>query len=312
MLKPDAFVHDTSTSMPRVQPVEGVPTRIDVAFTNKSGVEKKGIRKEAERKLKQLAPALMRLLSADEFVMYLAGSCSPMSCLEQYTFGYFSQFVSRVTLVFTNKRILAFRVDTKGRWRGNLRGCALGDVKSAKGTGWLLRCLKLQYANGKRESYWAMKSSDQAKLKVILPKLLEANAGSQTAAQAMKPLCPTCFTVLVEQQYECAGCGQKFRGEESLWWRTFIPGGAYFYARQTGMGVLHAFVDTIIMFELLVAVFAPLEPGDTRENFVVGAGIVAFVLLLERSIALWHARRFVREFIPIEGTTKVQAAGAGR
>jgi hypothetical protein len=315
MLRADALLSDNPTTMPIVQPVEGVPTRTDVAFTNKSGVEKRGVRKDAEKALHKLAPGLRRLLAPDEFVVYVAGACAPMSGLEQYTFGYFAQFVSRVTLVFTNMRILAFRVDRGGKWRNSLRGCSLGDIQSAKLSGFLLtRTLKLQYANGKKESYWAMKLRDKAKLKAIMPKLLEANAGSQTPAQAMQPLCPTCAAVLTDRQYECNGCGQKFRNEQSLWWRAFIPGGAYFYAKQTGMGLPHAVVDTFITIDFLlvmVAVFTA-KAVERSQDFWIGVGFITFILLFERSIALWHARRFVREFIPIDGTARIaQAAGVG-
>jgi hypothetical protein len=314
LLKPEAFIHDNASSMPQVQPVAGIPTRIDVAFTNKAGVEKGGIRKSAEKTLMLLAPALRQLLRPNEFVLYTAAASAPMSGLEQYTFGYFAQFVSRVTLVFTNLRILAFRVDTKGKWRNSLRGCALGDIKSGKISGWISASLKLQYANGKKESYWAIKSRDKAKLKVIVPRLLEANAGEQTPAQAMQPLCPICAAVLVAKQYECNGCGQKFRNEDSLWWRTFIPGGAYFYAKQGGMGVLHAVVDSFVFLEfLLIAIGIAIGgPAERTQDAWIAVAWIAFLLLFERSIALWHARRFVREFIPIEGTARSQGAAAGR
>jgi hypothetical protein len=316
MLRPDAMLSDNPTSMPVVQPIEGVPTRTDVAFTSKSGVEKRGVRKAAEKALRSLSPVLKRFLVPEEFVVYVAGACSPMNGWEQYTFGWFAQFVSRVTLVFTNMRILAFRVDTKGKWRNSVRGCWLGDVQSAKLSGWLLvKYLELRYANGKKDRYWAMKLGDKTKLKAILPKLLDSNTGKQTAAQGMQPLCPTCAAALVEKQYECNGCGQKFRCEDSLWWRAFIPGAGYFYAKQTGMGILHAVVDTFLTLEfllVLIGVFTA-KPQERTQDFWIGAGMITFFLLLERAIALMHAQRFVREFIPIEGTSRMaQAAGAGR
>jgi hypothetical protein len=314
MFKAETLVHENSASVPQVRPVEGVPTRVDLAFTNKAGVVKNGIRKDTEKMLRNLRTPLQRLLAPDEFVVYVAGACAPMSGVEQYTFGYFAQFVSRVALVFTNKRLLAFRVNHKGAWRNSLRGCPWGDVQSGKLTGWLLRCLKLQYANGKKESYWALKARDKAKLNIVVPKLLEANAGAQTHAQSMQPLCPTCAATLVERQYECTACGQKFRSEDSLWWRTFIPGGAYFYAKQTGMGIMHAIGDTFIFLETLVLFAAALAakpqsktPAKPQDFWLV-FGVFFLLLLFERSIALWHARRFVREFIPIEETARRQSA----
>src|SRR5512146_1421032 len=132
MIRAETLIHESAPALPQLRPVQGVPVRVDVAFTNKDGVEKNGIRKDAEKMLSKLGPALQRLLAADEFVVYLAGACAPMTGLEQYTFGWFAQFVSRVALVFTNQRVLAFRVNTNGEWRQSLRACALGDVQSAK------------------------------------------------------------------------------------------------------------------------------------------------------------------------------------
>ena len=314
MLRPDALLSDNPRSMSIVKPIEGIATRTDAAFTDKAGVEKSGVRKDAEKALKQLAPVLSRMLAREEFVIYVAGGCAPMNGVEQYTFGYFAQFVSRVTLVFTNSRLLAFRVDSKGRWTKSVRACSLGDIQSAKATGLLFRYLKLKYANGKKESYWSLKRRDIVKLSAILPKLLEANAGKQTPAQGMQAICPTCAAALVEKQYECNGCGQRFRSEDSLWWRAFIPGAGYFYAKQSGMGVLHAVVDSFITLEfvlVIVGAFVPAAGAQPKDAWFV-VGWITFLLLLERSIALSHARRFVREFIPIEGTARAaQAAGAG-
>ncbi len=311
MLSQQTLIHDTATT-PQLRTIEGVPVRTDVAFTDKKGAEKKAIRKDAEKALKMLGPALQRLLARDEFVVYLAGGCAPMKPLEQYTFGYFAQFVSQVKLVFTNQRVLAFRINHDGKWRQSLRGCALGDLSSAQATGWLVGYLKLQYASGKKESYWAVKGRDKAKLQVLLPKLMDG--GAQGHAQGMQPLCPTCGAALTERQYACSGCGQKFRSEESLWWRTFIPGAAYFYARQTGMGVLHAITDSFLSlyFLLMVAGAFSVTAADKKQDVWIAVGFILFLMLIERSIALFHARRFVREFIPEEGTAHGAMATAAR
>lgn len=313
MLKADVLIHDTAISMPQVQPVEGVPVRIDVAFTDKNGKENRSVRKQAEKALKNLGPGLLKVMAPNEFVIYMAGACAPMSGVEQYTFGYMAQFVSRVMLVFTNQRLLAFRIDSNGKSRQSLRGCSLGDIKSTKLTGWLVRYMKLQYSDGAKENYWAMKSADKTKLKVILPKLLEACAGSVPAAQNMQQLCPMCSAALVKGVYECAGCGQKFRDEGSLWWRVLIPGAAYFYAKQTGIGLLHAIGDTIVTLEFLILWFAAVAApaAEKTQDFWVGVGFVTFLLGFEKLIVLWHARRFVREYIPLDDASTMTAKSAG-
>lgn len=131
----------------------------------------------------------------------------------------------------------------------------------------------------------------------------------------MQPLCPSCSAVLVQQQYECTACGQKFRDESSLWWRVLIPGAAYFYARQTGIGLLHTIGDAFITLEFLLVWFAAVAAPAAQKNqeFWIGVGFITFLLVFEKSIVLWHARRFVREFLPVEGTAHSAAAmTAGR
>jgi hypothetical protein len=95
---------------------------------------------------------------------------------------------------------------------------------------------------------------------------------------------------------------------------SIIPGGAYFYARQTGLGALHAIVDSFITLEVLLTLAAAfsLKPQQRTADFWLGFGVIIFVWLLERSIALWHARRFLREFIPMDGTVPMQSAVAAR
>lgn len=307
MLRADAPVLDTSSVLPVVQSIAGVPTRTDVAFTNKSGVEKRAIRKEAEKHLKKLAPVLLRLLQKDEVVLYVAGGCAPMTGVEQYTFGIFAQFVSRVTMVFTNMRVFAFRVEHNGNWRESLKVCALSEIASAKASGVILtRYLKLTYANGKKESYWALKQRDKVKLKTLMAKLVEPPTGAARYGQGMRPVCPTCFSDLAEGHYECSPCGQRFREEHSLWWRSFIPGAVYFFAKQTGMGILHAIFDSLVTLEVVILTIGTftMTRAEKGQDYWVGAGFIVLLWLFERSVALWHARRFVREFIPIPGTSR--------
>jgi len=215
--------------------------------------------------------------------------------------------------VFTNQRILAFRVDSDGKWRKSLRACFLGDIRSAKPSGFIVGYLKLEYANGKKESYWAMKSRDRAKIKDMLPRLMSAGAPAGNR-RTMQALCPTCGAALIEKHYSCAGCGQKFRSEESLWWRTFIPGAAYFYARQTWMGVMHAISDGIIFlyFLMMLAGAFAQSAAQKKADLWIAVGFVAFILIFERSIALFHARRFVREFIPLEDPAGMAMTASAR
>jgi hypothetical protein len=302
----------------RVSSFNSIPVREDILFANAKGEEKARIRNAAQKRLSHLGPALQKLLTQDEIVLFTARAQMPMSGLEQYSLGWFAQIVGLVTLVITNKRLLAFRVNRDGSWRENVRSCAYGDIKDAKFVGFISHYATLKYADGTKEKYWGLDRAAQKMLGLLLPTLLQASSEETTATKAMASLCPACTAQLRWKNYECQSCGQKFRDESPLPWRILIPGGVYFYARQTGLGIVHALVDTIFMLETLalLVVFATSSAAQ-RQNVTITLGYWAFLLLIEKAIAFGHARKFLREFIPVPGTSRAEiprfsAATAGR
>jgi hypothetical protein len=302
----------------RVSSFNAIPVREDILFANAKGEEKAGIRKAAQKRLSQLEAALQKLLSQDEIVLFTARAQMPMSGLEQYSLGWFAQIVGLVTLVLTNKRLLSFRVNRDGSWRENVRSCAYGDIKDAKFAGFITHCATLNYADGAKEKYWGIDRAAKKMLRLLLPTLLQASSQERTATKAMVSLCPVCTAQLRSRSYECQSCGQKFRDESPLPWRIVIPGGVYFYARQNGLGMVHALVDAIFMLETLaLSIVFATSVGIQRQNAAIALGYWAVLLLIEKAVAFGHARKFLREFIPIAGTSraampKLSAATAGR
>src|SRR5215469_6777925 len=122
MLKSDQPI--LPNTFPKTSFLGSVPTREDVLFANYKGEENARIREAAKERIGKLGVALSRLLTKDEVVLFTATGSAPMNALEIYTLGSMGRNASRVTLVFTQQRVLAFRVDRQGNWRGSVRGCA--------------------------------------------------------------------------------------------------------------------------------------------------------------------------------------------
>jgi hypothetical protein len=106
---------------PRLIPRDGLQVREDSLYTNHKGEEKSGIRKRVDKALKLLGEALQKVLEPQEVILYIAAARREAGALEQLTMGWAAaQAVTMTTLVFTNQRLLAFRVKRDGRlaqWR---------------------------------------------------------------------------------------------------------------------------------------------------------------------------------------------------
>jgi hypothetical protein len=300
--------------------LNGIPVRQDLLYANSKGEEKPKLREAAEKRLSKLQSPLVGLLGAGEVVLYTASGMAPMNALEQYLFGYMGKNLSRVTLIFTNTRILAFRVDRYGDWRQTVRGCRYSDLSSIKITGMLSRYAKLKFHNGKKVNYWGLSGTEANALKQILAPVHAGSAAELTGDSEMSAYCPSCWKILNKGVYECASCHQVFKSESSLMWRALIPGGAYFYARQRGLGILHAVIDGLLSLDLLFAFFSAAAVRETarpsRSDAWAGVAYLALLVILEKMVAFYHARKLLREFLPVEGTSqrdlaKAAATGTG-
>lgn len=284
---------------PRLLPRDGLQVREDALYSNHKGEEKKGIRKRAEKTLGQLGGALQGILETNEVILYVAAARREAGLLEQMTMGYaVANVVTMTTLVFTNLRLLHFRVKRDGRWNRSLRSLQWGDVATAKVSGWLNGRLKLTCRNGTTEKYWGLIADDRRKIKVLVAALLPASQGDPSAAQSMRSLCPQCRAPLTAGNYSCAGCGLGFKDESSLFWRSLIPGGVYFF---TGHPVLAVFViigELYLLLLIVLSLAASSDPEMGLEGAIGAAVIFAFLLLVEKLITIYHGRKFLREFIP--------------
>jgi hypothetical protein len=199
-----------------------------------------------------------------------------------------------------------------------VRSVRWGDVKESKVAGFLFsHTLRLKYSSGKSETYWGIQRAPSRKFKLLIPALTAGSQAESSPAGEMTSLCPDCFAALTPGVYQCPQCGLQFKNEKTLLWRAFlIPGGGYFYAGQTFLGVMDFLVTSLLLLgvvagALTVAGVLKSSPGeDATAVFIVEL----ILLAVEDLVTWWHSRRFIREFIPTgeKRPAGVMAAGVGR
>lgn len=291
----------------------GIPIREDSLWANHNGDEKPRLRKRAEKALDNLQEPLKKILEADEVVLYVMPAQAPTSVVQQLTLGWMTYYVTKTMLVVTNRRLLVFHVKQKsfGRWEWGRRARSIrfGDLADAKVKGLLSRYIQLQYADGRKEKYWGLRRADAKKLERILEAAMPMRAAEATPARGPVSLCPSCFAGLEAKQESCRQCGQLFATTSEMWKRSVLfPGGGYFYVGQTGLGILDAFAESVLIgviaFWLLIAAGFPepvadLEPYATPALAAIVAAFFGALLVLEKLITGLHARHFVKDFYPL-------------
>jgi hypothetical protein len=275
----------------RIASLNGVQVREDLLYTNDKGDEKKGIRKRAEKAIDKLQEILQKVIGPDEAVLFVARCLSPVSAFEQLTMGWYVYYVSQAVLVFTNRRLLQFRVKRDGSWKRGLRSLQWGDVEQAQVKGWLSRTLEF--------------------IKVLLESVYSAGARESTAAQGIVSLCPNCLSPLTPGVYKCNACALVFKDERTMVRRSLlIPGGGYYYVghRFLGIGafIAEAYLLLVTVFSLFLAFTTPAPPSGADQGIngpTVRLTVAVFsggFLAIEKWLTVRHCRRLIRDFIPVE------------
>jgi hypothetical protein len=283
----------------------GLPVREDTAFTNRRGVEKRGIRKRAELALDKLQEPLRKILGPDEAVLYLARGQIMPGGIEQFFLGWHSYFLAPAMLVLTNKRLIHLLITRNGTWKKSVRSARWGDVEEANAKGLLAAKLNIRYRNGTKEIYWGMIRDDSNKVQLLLEVLLPQAAGDTSSALAMTNFCPTCGAALTPGVYACPHCRMQFKDEATAVKRSLlIPGGGFFYTGHPFLGLMHAITDLmLIVFACVWAITAvgttqPDSTPDVRSTALVIVAVVIAILVLHKWMLTRVARRLVRNYIP--------------
>jgi hypothetical protein len=303
----DAQLSIHANQAQRILDWNGLRVREDVLYSDAAGEESESRRKQAEKTLEKLKGDLPAILQPQETILFVMRCQSPVGAFEQLTLGWSVYAITACVLVFTNMRLLQFSVDSRGKWTRRLRSVRWGDITEASAKGLFSGVLTLRYADGKKEKYWRLRGKDKKKARALVAALLPASRSEASAAPGIVSLCPSCRTVLTPRVYQCGHCGQQFKDEKTLLWRVLIPGGAYFYAGATLLGIFSIWAEGILTLVVLLQFFLglsiasraaadPASPG--RAAYLASAGFFAVLLILEKLMAYQHARRVIREFLP--------------
>ncbi|MGB6432390.1 MAG: hypothetical protein WBF06_17560 [Candidatus Acidiferrales bacterium] len=290
--------------LPQIVPAFGVRVRADLVFTDAKGKDSAGQKKIAENALAGLQAILPRLMGPNEVVLAVGFAQGQIPIFERMFLGWGAYLLGRTCLVATNRGLLRFRIRGKGlfgwEWDNGVQGIGWGDVAEAKAKGGLGRLFALRYRNNQKETYWRLAGVFGKKLQTLAPLLLNANLGEATAAGGPTSLCPKCLAPLNAGVYRCAQCGQVFRDEKKLFWRTLlIPGGEYFYVRQFGFGILQAFVELMVLvYAVVLLATAATSGGDDAVTAAVAGAFIFLVLIFHKLAAYQQCRRMVRGFLP--------------
>ncbi len=264
------------------------------AFSNKKGEIKERIKR---KQLEMLAPyevLLKQFLEPGEKVLLAMHGCSPMSSLEQLTMGWTAAYLKRCTFVLTDRRILHFPSKSDYGPRNSIAQMRFGDLEEIK-TSSLFGKFTVVYKGGNKESFNYVK--DAAKFKSVLP-ALQFKGQPATRAGSRHHLCPRCTAPLAGGLYTCTGCSLEFKNEErARKLSLLIPGGGYFYTNHPWIGVQDFVVETILILLVVTSAFAAI--GDPAES-MGGLVVFGFALALEKFYTVYHARQYVREFIPVD------------
>jgi len=284
----------TSASVPETY---GLPINQAIAFSDKKGNFKERIKKQQLKMLKDYVPLLKQYLEPGEEVLLAMRGCSPMTSMEQLTTGWLIFYIKRCTLVVTNRRILHFPAKKDFSPRLSIAQIRYGDVEEIKPSGFLSR-FTVKYKNGSKETFLYVKES--AKLKSILPDLQLARQ-QPTAIGARHHLCPKCNAVLVTGVYVCSSCKLEFRNEQRARKLSIIyPGGGYFYTNHPFLGAGDAVVETFLIFMVLMGLVNTLSGVPEKSEGLFQFIFFGIILVLEKLYSVYHAKHYVKEYIPVE------------
>lgn len=297
----DIRVHENK--MVLVEMLDEIPVRSDVLFTNDKGETQAGVEKRTSKMVRNLCPALKRILRAEETVLHAMPARSPLSAPEQLTATLWTAMLTACAMVVTNQRILFFPVKRNGTWRESTRAVAWGDLQEVQPMGFLVKNVRFSTRDGAKFTFMNIRSADAKKLSAISKAFLPAAAGEQTSAPGMVQLCPDCCTVLTPGNYQCANCRLIFKNEKTMIARSiFLPGGGYFYTGHPLVAIPPAIVETILLVEVFVLLLARIASRNAAPQLWNNLLILGVFWALETGVTILHCRRFVREFIPVRRT----------
>ncbi len=272
------------------QDLFGLPVDTDLLFSDHRGIYRRGVEKRQRRLLKSLN-FINPFLEEGEKILHITTGCSPVSAVELILTGWIVYIQRRSLFVFTNTRIFHVPTTTNFSYRSSIAQILYGDCENIAVKG---ATLVVRYKNGKKETFASLASRERRKIRALLGSgPLESR---QSTPQCRTYLCPRCTAPLVEGQFSCPACSLEFKNKQRARKLSIIyPGGGYFYTGHPVLGVLDAFVETYLSFLVLIAALGVIaEPVAGLPALV----FLAALLVFEKALTVYHARNFIKDYIP--------------
>ncbi len=287
----------TSRSVPGVgEEVLGLPIDPAVMFSDYKGEYKQRIEK-AQKKLLEKIRFIKPFLKEDEKILLVTTGCSKMGLLELFTLGWITAYLKQSLFVLTNKRI--FHVPTKYgySYRNSIAQILYNDCQSIKQSG---SKLVPTYKNGEKEKFLYIRRADRKRIRALLEKV-SFDAPPSKAARKIH-LCPRCTGGLEHENYVCPSCKLEFKNKaKGRLISLLAPGGGYFYTGHPFLGLSDAIVETIL---IVLAVVALIEVVQGQQAAAPTLVLVLIILAFEKLLSVYHANKFIEEYIPVERNIK--------
>ena len=275
----------------------GLPVNQSIAFSNHKGDLKERLKKQQLKMLEPFVPLLKQFLEPGEAVQLALRGCSPMSFMEQFTSGWMIYYIKRCVLVVTDRRILHFPAKSNYSPRHSIAQIRYGDVDTVKTSAFLSRKFTVTYKNGSKEAFLYVK--DTPKLKAVLNGI-RMTSQQPTTSGIRHHLCPKCMAPLTVGEYLCSSCKLEFKNEQRARNLSILyPGGGYFYTGHPYLGVGDALVETLLIVMVLLSL-TNLATGAEAGAALPGAVFFGALLIIEKLYTVYHAKHYVKEYIPVE------------
>ena len=277
--------------------LRNLPIKGEVAFAG--GMRTKfseKIKKQQLKALKDLVDDLKHVLEPGEEILLASRGASPFTMVEQLTTGAWIYHIKRCVLVLTDRRLLHFPTDYKFKPRMSAAQVRFNDIESFKGK----KRITFKYKNGTKEAFSQVK---HGKRLVQLLKELVGTISTSTQHAGRQHLCPRCVAPLARDRFTCPRCRLEFKEPGTArMYSIFLPGGGYFYTRHPWLGFGDAITELVLMFFTFVFLLQYFQgQAVSIETLYLGLFFGA-ILVVEKLITVYHAKHFIKEYIPLEKT----------
>ena len=269
----------------------GLPIDRDILFSNHKNVYKKSIEKR-QRKLFLKLPFLKNFLHPGEKILVVTTGYSPVTSLQKFIVGWLFIYLKRSLYVFTDHRLLHIPADARYRYRNSIAEIPYNGCRSLEMKG---NALMVEYTgNHTREKFGGFAGKEKRKVRELIKTL--RLTGGQQSADGRSFLCPRCAAPLTPIHKACESCRLKFKQKiPATILALLIPGGGYFYTRHLFLGVMAAILELGLG---AVIVLSAVDIADGIQDRFLWLVPTFLALLIQKMVAVAHAREFIDEYIP--------------